>query len=122
MNIGKTIIPVRAEGASASSCSSGGCSSGCSSAGACGSDPETLLERQGWVRRTTIGEPRLSEIAENYRAMGYEVHVERWRTGAAEGSDECTTCFDAADPSGGEVWGTVYVRQAKVAASTDEIY
>lgn len=119
MSISKTIIPVHA---AAASCSSGGCSSAatCSGAGAsCSDDPEAQLERQGWVRRTTIGEPRLSEIAENYRAMGHEVHVERWSTGGAS----CTTCYDAADQSGaGEVWGTVYVRPGQPAAGKDELF
>jgi hypothetical protein len=107
---------------SASSCSSA--SAGCSSASSsCGSgsanDPDTLLQQQGWILRTTIGEPRLSEVVENYRAMGYEVHVERWSTGAAS----CTTCYDGADKSeAGEVWGTVYVRKGQPAAVKDELF
>ena len=66
----------------------------------------------GWVRRTTIGEPRLSEIAENYRLMGYEVHVEYFDTGAAgeAGDGGCTTCYEDGAAATQE-WGTVYVRQ-----------
>ena len=89
-----------------SACSSGGCSSE--------NDPEFLLQQQGFMRRTTIGEPRLSEVVENYKAMGYEVHVEYFAdadNNAADGS-ACTTCFDAADKSDAkQVWGTVYVRR-----------
>lgn len=36
---------------------------------------EADLLAAGWVKQTTIGEPRLSEIVENYRQLGYEVHV-----------------------------------------------
>lgn len=105
---GKTIIPIKIAG------SGGG--GGCGSGG--GSDPETLLMQQGWIRRTTIGEPRLSEVVENYRAMGYEVHVERF--GGVEGS--CTTCYD--DPaSESQVWGTVYVRQGPASdRGNDELF
>jgi len=34
------------------------------------------LEKQGWVKRTTIDEPRLSEITELYTSLGFEVRVE----------------------------------------------
>jgi signal recognition particle subunit SEC65 len=34
------------------------------------------LEKQGWIKRTTIDEPRLSEIVEEYESLGYEVHLE----------------------------------------------
>lgn len=120
----KTVIPVKSvtatrETGCASACAS---ASTCSSASACSSDdPGVRLAQQGWIRRTTIGEPRLSEIAENYRTMGYEVHVEHFRTAGDEG--ECTTCYDAADQSGaGEVWGTVYVRHRPAADGGDELY
>lgn len=124
--------------ASAASCSS---ASSCGSGASCGSvgadDPETRLEREGWVRRTTIGEPRLSELAENYRAMGYEVHVEYFAdvatgvaagvaTGvatAAGGEKACTSCFDSADRSDAkQVWGTVFVRRGRAAAKDDELF
>lgn len=77
---------------------------------------ERLL-REGWRRQTTIGEPRLSEIVANYRAMGYEVHVESWQT---EG-DGCTTCLDE-DQSSGKVLGTVYTRKATGAPQEDELF
>jgi hypothetical protein len=78
---------------------------------------EDRLLREGWRRQTTIGEPRLSEIAENYRAMGYEVHVESWQT---EG-DGCTTCLDE-DQATGKVLGTVYTRRSSSAAPQDELF
>ena len=35
------------------------------------------LLAQGWQLQTTIDEPRLSELAENYRSLGYEVLIVR---------------------------------------------
>jgi len=34
------------------------------------------LEKEGWIRQTAIGEPRLSEIIELYKSLGYEVRLE----------------------------------------------
>ena len=34
------------------------------------------LEKEGWIKRTTIDEPRLSEIILEYQSLGYEVHLE----------------------------------------------
>lgn len=80
---------------------------------------EDRLLREGWRRQTTIGEPRLSEIVENYKAMGYEVHVESWQI---EGDgDGCTTCLDD-DQASGKVLGTVYTRRATSAAPEDELF
>ena len=78
---------------------------------------EDRLLRQGWKRLTTIGEPRLSEIAEAYRGMGFEVHVETYKT---EG-DGCTTCLDA-DQEMGKIIGTVYTRRAEEPQQEDELF
>lgn len=80
-------------------------------------DVEDRLLRAGWKRLTTIGEPRLSEIAEAYRGMGFEVHVESYKT---EG-DGCTSCLDA-DQEMGKVIGTVYTRRAAVVQKDDELF
>ena len=79
--------------------------------------PEDALLKDGWVRQTTIGEPRLSEIVQNYKAMGFEVHVEEFKT---EGESGCTTCFDAGQGMG-FMYGTVYVRKRSEAAAEDEL-
>lgn len=78
---------------------------------------EDRLLRQGWKRLTTIGEPRLSEIAEAYRGMGFEVHVESYKSDA----DGCTTCLDA-DQEMGKVIGTVYTRRAAQPPKEDELF
>ena len=81
----------------------------------------TLLE-EGWQRQTTIDEPRLSELAENYRALGYEVRIEceSGNSGAAEFESECeaaaeagcNSCFAAAAAQGRGL-GTIYIRPGK---------
>lgn len=108
--------------ASGSSCSSGG------GASADSDDPSVKLAREGWILRTTIGEPRLSEVVENYRAMGYEVHVEQFGTirsdesGSGEG-ESCTTCFDSADRSvASQAWGSIYVRPGQTPERNDELF
>lgn len=78
---------------------------------------EDRLLREGWRRQTTIGEPRLSEIVDTYKTMGYEVHVESWQTDG----DDCTTCLDD-DQARGKVLGTVYTRRASVPAPNDELF
>lgn len=78
---------------------------------------EAKLLADGWTKRTTIGEPRLSEIVQNYRALGYEVEVVEHRT---EG-DGCGTCFDAGNEIG-EVYGDVWVRGSPAPAPKDELF
>lgn len=112
----------------AASCSSG---SSCSAGGGAtdANDPAFQLTQEGWVLRTTIGEPRLTEVVENYRAMGYEVHVEYLApaptaaaTAATSLDEACTTCFDA-DPQGqSQQWGSVYVRSKQTRTLNDDLY
>ena len=73
-------------------------------------DKEGDLIAEGWTKRTTIGEPRLSEIAENYRQLGYEVRVVEHRE--PESDDGCNTCL-AADAEMGKVVGDVYIRKGR---------
>ena len=68
---------------------------------------EKKLEEKGWVKQTTIGEPRLSEIAELYRSLGYEVHLEPVELNELD--EECRRCFESEID---EV-KTVYVRKKK---------
>ena len=77
---------------------------------------ETALTREGWVRQSTLSEPRLSEVAANYRAMGYEVLIENYRS-----QDGCNTCFDAGDAMG-QVYGTVFVRKGEGSRGDDDLF
>lgn len=79
--------------------------------------PEAALIKDGWVRQTTIGEPRLSEIVQNYKAMGFEVHVEEFKTDG----EGCNTCFDAGQELG-FMYGTVYIRKRNEGAGEDELF
>jgi len=64
------------------------------------------LEKDGWVRRTTYDEPRLTELAEAYREMGLEVRLEEPDAGEP---DECDACFKG---SAGKM-KTIYTREKK---------
>jgi len=68
---------------------------------------ERKLEKEGWVKQTTIGEPRLSEIVELYKPLGYEVRLEP--VTLDELDEECRKCYE------GEIdeVKTVYVRKKK---------
>ena len=66
---------------------------------------EKNLEKEGWVKQTTIGEPRLSEIVELYKSLGYEVHLEPVKL--EELDEECRSCYESEI---GEV-KTVYIRK-----------
>jgi len=63
------------------------------------------LEKEGWVKQTTIGEPRLSEIVELYKSLGYEVRLEPAKLDELD--EECRRCYE------GEIdeVKTVYIRK-----------
>jgi hypothetical protein len=48
------------------------------------------LRQQGWTRMTTIDEPRLSELAETYRELGFQVILEPLEYVAAA---DCHACL-----------------------------
>ena len=50
---------------------------------------EQQLVRQGWEKRTTYDEPRLSEMAELYAQLGFEVHLEPFDPTDQPGCAEC---------------------------------
>ncbi|MGD9131382.1 MAG: hypothetical protein PVH73_07405 [Candidatus Bathyarchaeota archaeon] len=65
------------------------------------------LKKQGWVKRTTIGEPRLSEIVEEYKALGFDVHLEP--VNLEEMDEECRRCYE----NDGNKSRTVYVKKRR---------
>lgn len=69
-----------------------------------------LLE-QGWQLQTTIDEPRLSELAENYRALGYAVFI--LREGVTSGCGAC---------SQGSGVGALYLRRVESEPVDDELF
>ena len=68
---------------------------------------EKELEEEGWVKQTTIGEPRLSEIVELYKSLGYEVRLEPVKLGELD--EECRKCYELEE----DKVKTVYVRKKK---------
>lgn len=62
------------------------------------------LEKQGWERRTTYDEPRLSEIVEMYEETGFEVRLEPFDP---DDEDGCTACMKA-DP---DRYKVIYTRK-----------
>ena len=64
---------------------------------------EEELKKEGWEKRFTIDEPRLSEMVEQYKELGFEVLLEPVDTS----SEECTTCITAFH----DRYKTIYTRQ-----------
>jgi hypothetical protein len=62
------------------------------------------LALQGWQRQATYDEPRLSEMADMYRDIGLEVHLEPFH---ADEEPCCTGCM-AITP---ELFKTIYTRK-----------
>ena len=66
---------------------------------------EEELKKEGWEKRFTIDEPRLSEMVEQYKELGFEVLLEP----VDLSSEECTSCI-AVDP---KRYKTIYTRLKK---------
>ena len=66
---------------------------------------EEELKREGWEKRFTIDQPRLSEMVEQYKELGFEVLLEPVDTSP----EECTTCLK--DPASGQLYKTIYTRK-----------
>jgi len=68
---------------------------------------EEELRKEGWEKRFTMDEPRLSEMVEQYKELGFEVLLEPVDTT----SEECTGCLT--DPVFSDRYKTVYTRHKK---------
>jgi aspartate aminotransferase-like enzyme len=66
---------------------------------------EEELKKEGWEKRFTTDEPRLSEMVEQYKELGFEVLLEPVDTS----SEECTVCLT--DPAFSDRYKTIYTRQ-----------
>jgi hypothetical protein len=80
---------------------------------------ESTLIQEGWLRRFSAEEPRLSEMKQFYESLGLEVLVVPGVTVEEEG---CAACFDIPDFS--ERYHTIYTRSADGAENrrTDELF
>jgi hypothetical protein len=66
---------------------------------------EEELKKEGWEKRFTMDEPRLSEAVELYKGIGFEVLIEPVDTT----SEECTSCLTAMS----DRYKTIYTRPKK---------
>ena len=53
------------------------------------------LTKEGWIKTTTIDEPRLSEIVSEYISLGFEVHLEPVELGNL--GKQCKSCYTLSD-------------------------
>ncbi|MBS3918379.1 MAG: hypothetical protein KG012_05780 [Deltaproteobacteria bacterium] len=63
---------------------------------------EKELKKEGWEKRFTMDEPRLTEMAGQYKELGFEVLLEP----VDLSSEECTSCM-ADNP---QRYKTIYTR------------
>jgi len=73
----------------------------------------------GWRALSTLSEPRLSEMAENYRALGYQVQIRDVQKSQETGG--CSVCLDAGEEMG-RTYGTLYVRRDPGEPGVDELF
>jgi hypothetical protein len=66
---------------------------------------EQELKKEGWEKRFTMDEPRLSEAVAQYKEIGFEVLLEPVDTS----SEECTSCLTAMS----DRYKTIYTRPRK---------
>ncbi|MEW5912034.1 MAG: hypothetical protein AB1814_05730 [Thermodesulfobacteriota bacterium] len=59
----------------------------------CSADREAQLKAQGWTRQFMADEPRLSEAVQEYRELGFAVHLEEVDLAACAQEDGCSACF-----------------------------
>ncbi len=83
---------------------------------------EDELIKKGWTRRFVINEPRLSEAAELYRSLGYEVHLEPLPVVDSdlpeEESGECRTCFQGFENQ----YKIIYTRPQKCEGEEEDLW
>lgn len=63
------------------------------------------LAAEGWEKRATYSEPRLSELVEMYEESGYEVYLQPYNPAEESG---CASCLNVAP----EEYRTLYTRKA----------
>ncbi|MCL4744569.1 MAG: hypothetical protein KJZ83_04050 [Burkholderiaceae bacterium] len=70
--------------------------------------PKSELIYRGFTRRTTVAEPRLSEIVAEYRRIGFEVEVIEHQVEP----DSCGVCFEV-EQGAARQYCDVYVRSSQ---------
>jgi hypothetical protein len=70
---------------------------------------EEKLISDGWKKRSTLDEPRLSEMVAAYEGVGFEVRIEPL---GLEPENGCIDCMRASP----ETHGTIYTRKKRSAS------
>jgi hypothetical protein len=65
---------------------------------------EEQLTHEGWKKQSTLDEPRLSEMAEMYKEIGFEVQLEPFNPDEEQGCNECMKISP-------ENYKTIYTRE-----------
>jgi hypothetical protein len=83
-----------------------------------------MLKKEGWVRQFVASEPRLSEMVETYRSIGFEVRLEQVLTGKDAKEDECKECRICFEGEPKEKYMVIYTRPEENSKETllDEIF
>lgn len=68
---------------------------------------EDELKRDGWEKRFTTDETRLSEMVNIYKELGFEVLIESFDPT----SEQCVKCFNNILP---KLYKTIYTRRKKL--------
>lgn len=72
---------------------------------------------RGWKKQFLANEPRLSEAMEQYRSLGFEVHLEAVDPQACAASGGCSSCFEA--PEVAEQFRVIFTRPGKKTRDQD---
>jgi hypothetical protein len=72
---------------------------------------EEELTGKGWQKQSTNDEPRLSELADMYQEIGYQVHLEPFHPEEEPG---CTECMKLQ----ADRYKTIYIRK-KISEDSD---
>jgi hypothetical protein len=75
------------------------------------------LVSEGWVRRFSSEEPRLTEMKETYEGMGFEVLVE---PGMLGDDSECKSCFSTEGFQ--ERYKTIYTRGSSAGDDESDLF
>ena len=65
---------------------------------------EEELISQGWEKQSTNDEPRLSELVETYKEIGFEIHLEPFNPDEEPG---CTECMKISP----DIYKTIYIKK-----------
>ena len=65
---------------------------------------EEELAREGWLKRITYDEPRLVELVQMYKDLGFEVHLEPFDPETEPDCVQCVRCTP-------DQYKTIYTRK-----------